>query len=208
MVSAGRDPLKAVNASQTPTLSRTAYDSNLDKACEEFDDQTPIGSGWLRSHCAAVWNGWVVTLDQQQRVPSSYREDFAETSAELRRRGEPCLVESVTYPDGAGSSAVRYLATWIFAAEMGCDWVMPSPSGKTINGGGDDSSLYCHKMVVHARTHPRNKEGPGENRFWHCEVTNWLQFFHYDTHAVHGSRSGVTKTIQVRAPSFDFLCLR
>ena len=207
VISAGGDPLEAIDSSQTPALNRMVSDSNLDKACEEFDDQTPIGSGWLRSHCAAVWNGWVLTLDQQQRVPSSYREDFAEMSAELRRRGEPCLVKSIRYPDGAGSSAVRHLATWMFAVEMGCDWIIPSQSWNSIHGGGDDSSLYCHKMMVHDRTHPRDQEGLGESRFWHCKVTNWLQFFHYDAHAVNGSRSRLTKVIKVRAPSVDFMCV-
>ena len=196
---------KSTDSSRTQTLDLTTFDSNLDRACEEFDDQNPIGSGWLHSHCAAVWDGWVVTLDQQQVVPSSYREDFAETSAELRRQGRPCLVESVRYPDGAGSSAVRYLATWMFAAEMGCDWVMPSEPGSTVDDGSDESSLYCHKMMVRGRMHPKDEDGIGDSRFWHCEVTNWLQFFHYDAHAVNASRSGVTKSIQVRASFLGFL---
>lgn len=169
----------------------------VENACAEFNNEHPLGSGWLYSDCVAVWNGWAATLEEQQLMPWAYREMFTDMSTELRQRGKPCVVESVNYPDGAGSSAVRHLATWMFAEEMGCDWNLPITYSAKGASGDDGSSLYCHKMMTRGRTHPFQEQEPGDNRFWRCEVTNWLEFFHYSAHATKSTFDGSIKRVHV-----------
>lgn len=183
-------------ADAKPSQVQSSSVTNVENACAEFNNKYPLGSGWFYSDCVAVWNGWTATLEEQQLMPWTYRQVFTEMSTELREQGKPCLVESVNYPDGAGSSAVRHLATWMFAEEMGCDWILPIMY--SANGSGDDgSSLYCHKMMTRGRTHPFSEQEPGDNRFWRCEVTNWLEFFHYSAHAARTSFGGKIKRVHV-----------
>lgn len=198
-----REVTTGVEAStfQDPKEVLTNLDSNVENACAEFDNNIPLESGWLYSDCVAVWNGWAATLEEQQLMPWTYRMTFVELSAELRHRGNPCLVESVNYPDGAGSSAIRNLATWMFAEEMGCDWVLPGSysANRTVNSDG--SSLYCHKMMTRGRMHPFQDRDSKYNRYWRCEVTNWLKFFHYNAHAARSTFGGSIQRVKVR--SFD-----
>lgn len=170
----------------------------VDEACPEFDEETPIGSGWLRSDCVTVWSQWADTLDGFQYQSYSYRGVFNETARDMRQQGNPCLVDSFRYPDGVGSSAVRLLATWMFAEEMNCDWITPESPRSTIDENG--TSLYCHPLmsVVGHAPDSLDQAYDLENGSWRCEVTNWLRFFRYDAHGTDWQKSGTVKTIHVR----------
>lgn len=178
--------------------STTTRDAHTDQACAEFHEENSIGSGWVRSDCEAVWSKWASTLDGAEHRPLPIREIFKETTTALRLEGNPCLVDSFRYPDGVGSAAIRLLATWMFAEDMGCDWITPKSPRSTIDDTG--TSLYCHPTVHVSGHEPKSLDRAQDpnNGGWRCEVTNWLAFFHYDTHGVKGDRNGTDETIYVR----------
>ncbi|CAN0267296.1 unnamed protein product [Laminaria digitata] len=76
-------------------------------------------------------------------------DTWRQTASELRRVGSPCLVASDHVSDGAGSSAIRHIATWTFAEEVGCDWVTPHWDKKAVPGG-NGAVLYCHRTATTA----------------------------------------------------------
>lgn len=170
----------------------------VDQACPEFDKEIPIGSGWLRSDCVTVWSEWAHTLDDFEHQSYSYRGIFNDTARDMRQQGNPCLVDSFRFPDGVGSSAVRLLATWMFAEEMNCDWITPKSPRSSIDENG--TSLYCHSLTPVIGSPPDPLEHASElaNGDWRCEVTNWLNFFRYDAHGVDWENNGTVKTIRVR----------
>lgn len=167
--------------SQTVELARggppRAAHPVAQEACAEFDEVVPLRSGWLLKDCVDVWTAWASTLRQGDRIRYADREIFTEIAVEQRRRGSPCVVKSGMYNDGVGSSSIRDFATWVFAEEMGCDWVQ-GPVPQKNNG----TSLYCHTTT--ANSHFKNIERgqlPNESGA-RCSLNNWFGFFTYDAH--------------------------
>lgn len=206
----GESSSDSTTSSQNLTAFPISTDYNIDNACAEFHEEVPSGSGWLRSDCVRIWSKWAATLEGKQLLVWPYRPALNDLSAKLRQQGTPCVVESISYPDGAGSSAVRHLATWIFAEEVGCDWILPGTHSRDVHADGDGSTLYCHKMMIHSWTHPFLDQEPGDNRYWRCEMTNWLQFFHYDAHAANRTVDPSTKVLKVMGYHTygNFVCTR
>lgn len=67
----------------------------------------------------------------------------------MRRRGNPCLVDTLKTFDGVGSSMTRQIAAWLYAAEVGCDWVHPDfdqGNVSTILTQQNTPSVYCHEL--------------------------------------------------------------
>lgn len=185
-------------------------DPHAAQACEEFPERKRSGSGWLFSECAAMWTAWTRTLEDADFVNIRLREVFNETASRLRQEGNPCVVDSIQYQDGAGSASVRHLATWMLAEELGCDWVAPKLSSQRIDEDG--TQMYCHKTVtVHQLHQTAVSEFHGEidpanfpERVLRCEVVNWLAYFRFRDHGVQWNSIGGTKTIEVSALStFD-----
>ena len=94
-----------------------------EEACSDLRTGKYPGSAWTFDDCVDVWERYARTVPPglQRRLP--HVDKWKQAASELRRVGSPCLVASDPTSDGAGSSTVRHIATWIFAEEMGCDWV-------------------------------------------------------------------------------------
>lgn len=162
--------------------SNTQHHSTIDKACSEFSS-TPLGTGWSAAECRNVWSSWAHSLGKKglDSNGQQYREIFKETATELRQRSSPCLVASGHYTDGAGSTTIRHLVTWILAEELGCDWVRKEHPNTRINENG--TSLYCHSTIPgvnHDINHGTLKAYPADTP---CSLTNWVEYFRYGDHS-------------------------
>lgn len=186
---------------------KVARDPHAAQACEEFPVRKRNGSGWLYSECAAMWTAWTRTLEDADFVNCRIREVFNETASRLRQEGNPCVVDSTQYKDGAGSASVRYLATWMVAEELGCDWVAPKLSSQSIDENG--TLMYCHKTVTVNQLHQTAvSDFHGEldpanfpERVLRCEVANWLEYFRFRDHGVRWKNTGKTKSIEASTAS-------
>lgn len=147
-------------------------------------------------HCLSHW--WPVArcliLDEHSRLPRIHV---------TRPLGSPCLVEARVKSDGVGSATMRHLAAWIFAEDLGCDWVTPDWGIPPISAGEDHdgdkgASMYCHTAATYAEEQEWQRmqnssrgeimEGHGQEQEWQehiemnavgrrCSVVNWLDFF-------------------------------
>eukprot|EP00903_Cladosiphon_okamuranus_P008265 g7955.t1 len=115
------------------------------------------------------------------------RELFTDIAVEQRRRGSPCLVQSGVYNDGVGSTSVRDLATWVFAEEMGCDWIeggVQAWEEKAALPNSSGATLYCHSIKGTGRsTNLVRGELPKDSSATRCSMYNWFGFFTFDAHA-------------------------
>ena len=98
----------------------------------------------------------------------------------MRGTGSPCIVEATFTPDGAGSTTIRHFATWDFSRELGCDWMTPRWSSKTVNGGNTTATMCCHRAgtlddAELAKTDPRKLTALRATN--HCSVVDWLSYF-------------------------------
>lgn len=165
------------------------------QACAEFSSSPP-GTGWSFADCMQVWSTWATTLREKEYQRYNHREIFNDTAAELRRRGSPCLVGSERYADGAGSSTIRYLATWMFAEELGCDWALPQLAGNRTDNDG--IRLYCHSTVPEVNHDVRIGNLAAYPAHTPCSLTNWLQYFRYSDHAADLHDIAKAKIVRVR----------
>lgn len=185
----------ATEESSHPEETTVVRELHADQACAEFPETVSIGSGWKLSDCTSVWASWANTLADAQFQGYRDRELFNETALTLRQRGIPCLMKSVRYPDGVGSSTIRHLATWMFAKEMGCEWQMPDFPPGGVNDTG--TSLYCHKTVPLATLRSAKDTEGVDYRQEPCVLTNWMQYFRFLDHAVADQR-GDHNTVSVK----------
>lgn len=190
------DVTAVVNDPAGALVANATGRSRADEVCLNFSS-TRSTTGWALADCLDVWTSWTTTASDGQFRFFGYREIFKETARELRRRGFPCLVESYPYSDGLGSSSIRHLVTWMFAEEMGCDWMKPQLPKNTILEDGTD--LYCHS-TIHSINYLKRvgkiTEYPSDTR---CLMTNWLVYFRYREHGVNVGEIGQTKTTPVSA---------
>lgn len=151
-------------------------------------------SSWTLDACIDVWTRYARTVPSglQRRLP--HVDIWRKAASELRRVGSPCLVASEPTSDGAGSSTVRHLATWIFAEEMGCDWVTPDWGKKHVDGG-NGTVVYCHRT---ATTQEMDLSKPNKELrvLRRCAVIDWLAYFQFNVPSVSRPIEGKIKVIQ------------
>lgn len=167
-----------------------------EEACAEFAPGSSPGSSWALDTCLDVWSIFASTAPPGLQRGSSDVDTWRETANELRRVGSPCLVASAPAGDGAGSSTIRHLASWIFADEMGCDWVTPD-WGKRHVEGGNGTVIYCHQ----ATTAEERTQDLERVRTQRCSVVDWLAYFQFGIPSVDLPEDREVKVIQVRVTS-------
>ena len=167
-----------------------------EEACADFATGSYPGSSWTLDSCVDVWTRFtrIVPNGLQRRLPDV--DIWSPVAAELRRVGSPCLVSSEPTSDGAGSSTIRHLATWIFAEEMGCDWVTPDWGKKHVEGG-NGTVVYCHRT---ATTQELDLSKPAKElqALRRCSVIDWLAYFQFDVPSVSLPEGKEMKVIQAR----------
>eukprot|EP00752_Nemacystus_decipiens_P015660 g13975.t1 len=112
---------------------------------------------------------------------SKCRDDsiWGDTGTELRRAGSPCLVASRPAPDGVGSSTIRHLATWIYAEQMGCDWVTPDWGKEHVGPANETAEMYCHRAAT-SEEMDLSKPRTELEAMRRCSVVDWLSYFQFD----------------------------
>lgn len=94
-------------------------------------------------------------------------------------------VETPWSLDGAGGRTMRYLATWAFAEEVGCDCHLPKGYR---SGSSADGVLCCHESKYIKKEDSR------------CATVDWKAFFNMSAHLKAFPDDGQpTKTIEVSA---------
>ena len=167
-----------------------------EEACEDFATGRYPSSAWTLDTCVEVWTRFVrtVPIGLQQRQANVHV--WREAASELRRVGSPCLVASTPTSDGAGSSTIRHLATWIYAEEMGCDWVTPDWGKKPVNGG-NGTVVYCHRTGT-AQEMDLSKTKAELQAMRRCSVIDWLAFFQFAVPSVSMPEGKKMKVVKAR----------
>lgn len=166
-----------------------------EEACVDFVASNQSGSAWTLADCIEVWTQFTSTIPVGLWQRLGYTDIWRETGAELRRAGSPCLAGSSGPSDGVGSTTLRLLSSWIFADEMGCDWVTPD-WGRPHAGHGNDTVLYCHKTVHFDDLPSRTPSKIMETM--HCSIVDWLAYFRFDVPSVNLPEAAKIKHIQAR----------
>lgn len=164
-------------------------------ACEEFSAGAD-GLMWSMEDCTHVWSQWAATVPPPLHRTYLDRQLLSEISVGLRQRGTPCLVESTGKPDGAGSTLIRNMATWVLARDIGCDWVMPEwgPLKMHTPINIEETTVYCHsKKNVQERNEPMTYEQRIASNS--CEKVSWLYYFHYDIPSVQYPADSIIKAV-------------
>lgn len=154
-------------------------------------------SSWSLAECTRVWEQWVDSIPQDLRRLYVDRRALWEAGERLRRRGSRCFIELPPLKDGVGSSAIRSIATWMVADEMGCEWVSPVLGNQhAVDDKG--TTRYCHTSLTTEETQAVALEQM-RMVIWPeaCTVVNWLQYFGFSAHAVDLPEDGAVKTIVV-----------
>lgn len=126
-----------------------------------------------------------------------------DTAEEMRRRGTPCVVHTSPTYDGVGSSAIRHIAAWLYAEDVGCDWVHPdfNQDNEDLIHQGNKSSLYCHILHRPADFNPMtpitNVTAPRR-----CASVSWMLYFNFGKVSVPpiSSEGKALKQIRVSGP--------
>lgn len=161
------------------------------EACDDFAAGRYPGLAWTFDDCIDIWTHFEGRLGRLHHRPEA--DLWRDTALELRQQGSPCLLGSVPGADGVGSTSIRHVATWIFAEEMGCDWLTPSWS-KNRGAEGDGSVGYCHAIVPLEERRSSTSTG-GLAGMARCTVVNWLSYFQFDKSSVSWPSSGSVKLI-------------
>lgn len=151
---------------------------------------------WTYDDCVDVWTDFADSTREgaEFRFPllnaSVWRDT---TAAELRRQGSPCLVMRESSGDGVGSNSMRFFASWIFAKQMGCDWITPVWGRPGSNGSFP--AEYCHSLY-HAHKVTVEKEGHRPAKV--CSTVDWVSYFQFGVPSVSMPENGTVKIIYVR----------
>lgn len=186
-------------------LPSYGHTNNLhaEEVCADFRKGTYPGSAWTFDDCVVVWELYVRNVPAERRGRMPHVDTWRQTASELRRVGSPCLVASEPTRDGAGSSTIRHIATWIFAEEMGCDWVTPD-WGKKLVLGGNGTVLYCHRIATLAEMNLaksiNEKQAMREKTrsMNQCSIIDFLAYFQFDVPSVDLPEKGTAEVIQAR----------
>lgn len=184
--------LPGIITGQAETISHVY----AEEACVEFPKGARSPSGWQYADCIDVWTSWTSALPAYVFGPFPEREMLVDTATKLREHGFPCLVQSGAYADGVGSSSIRHLASWMFAEEIGCDWVTPVWNKRSIDSHG--TTLYCHDTTTVAeRTEIRLGNEVFDPKTSRCALHNWLAYFGFDFNSVDRPTNGSFRVIEV-----------
>eukprot|EP00904_Undaria_pinnatifida_P013653 jgi/Undpi1/9418/HiC_scaffold_27.g11875.m1 len=153
-----------------------------EEACADFAAGSYPGSSWTLDHCIDVWTRFARTVPNGLQRRLTDVDIWSEAASELRRVGSPCLVASEPTSDGAGSSTIRHLATWIFAEEMGCDWVTPDWGKKHVDGG-NGTVMYCHRTAT-TQEMDLTKPSAELQSLRRCAIIDWLAYFQFSVPSV------------------------
>lgn len=173
--------------------SEPATAAGGDAPCEVFGSETRENIGWQFADCLDVWTAWNKSLSGRHDLPNTdvnVRNFFSTVAEQYRAAQFPCEVKSVQWNDGAGSRTMRFLADWIFARNLGCDWM---GVGETTNGT-KSSELYCHAA---ARTASDPRGISPEDESARCTHVNWLKFFNLEKNIAKSNTSGPTRNVHV-----------
>ncbi|CAN0194360.1 unnamed protein product, partial [Scytosiphon promiscuus] len=159
-------------------------------ACEEFRADRSTGltwsheaghdgdEAWTLEDCVEVWTQYSSTIIDIF-VPRKPDADlWRKTASELRAEGSPCKLFSVAGGDGLGSTTLRHLATWIFAEEMGCDWITPDWGRRKVPKGDGQAVMYCHSVVTKdvLKSYKNATDAKTTQR---CSIVDWLAYFQF-----------------------------
>ncbi|CAN0162597.1 unnamed protein product [Ectocarpus fasciculatus] len=152
-------------------------------ACADLAPGQYTGSGWTFEDCLNVWKDFndIVWAPFHPRMHDA--DLWIDTAEELRLAGSPCLVGTNPHSDGAGSTTIRHLMTWIFSREMGCDWVTPDWGKKFVDGGNGTAVMYCHRAGTTAEM-DLSKTKAERIALRRCAVVDWLSYFQFDVPSV------------------------
>lgn len=171
------------------------------EACVDFAKYDVSGGSWPFDVCMDVWTAWGGTIPRVMRRDWFNRELWRGVAEELRRLGTPCLVETQHTSDGAGSSWIRHMAAWIFAEEVGCDWVTPNWTKRPVEDG-NGTQLYCHATGT-VQEIDFTKPAKELRLMRRCIVANWLAYFHFEAPSVPRPTNGTFEILQVRVAGHD-----
>lgn len=151
------------------------------EVCDDFAAGRHPSLGWTFDDCVDVWTRFEISLEPAPVREYLEADLWRDTAVSLRQQGSPCMLSSTPGNDGVGSTAIRFVATWILAEEMGCDWFTTNWASNQVQAA-DGSTRYCHPIVpLEERKSATNSSGvPGLRR---CTVVNWLSYFQFDKHA-------------------------
>lgn len=167
-----------------------------EEACADFAPGSHPGASWTLDACLDVWSIFAKSAPPGLQGRSSDVDIWKEAADELRRVGSPCLVASTPSSDGAGSSTIRHMATWILADEMGCDWVTPD-WGKRHVKGGNGTVIYCHRATT-GDEKAQHLTGVQTQR---CSIVDWLAYFQFGIPSVDLAEDRKVKILKVRIMS-------
>lgn len=158
------------------TAGRTRSSIGPDEACKDFTADNNSTLTWTLADCTEVWTQFVETIPPGLLWRMTYVDDWRETATELRRAESPCLSAMHGGGDGLGSTTLRILSSWIFSAEMGCDWVTPD-WGKRRVSAENGTVLYCHPVVTRGENALHSPEASALVVNARCTVVDWLAYF-------------------------------
>ena len=160
------------------------------EACVEFASGN-AGVFWTLEECMSVWSAWADTIPGALHVDYPDRRLVKEIAAEMRQRGQPCVVQPLVRADGIGSEVTRHLAAWLYAAEVGCDFVTPDFGyyDEESEEGPEGGTLYCHASIGEKELESAPEGAFGEEDLESCELVNWLRFFNLDKPSVPEPRA-------------------
>ena len=182
------------NASRVGTINSTGVEP-LD-ACRDYATGERSDVAWTLDDCTEVWTQFVDTIPLELQQRMGLVDIWRGTATELRRQETPCLAAGEPTGDGIGSSTIRLLGSWIFAEEMGCDWVTPDWEKQHVfEGNGTEAIWYCH--FVETLTERELDNSYEELQKARCTVVNWLAYFQFGASSVRLPTEGRSKIIRV-----------
>lgn len=168
------------------------------EACRDFAIRDHSGLAWTLADCLEVWSEFVDTVPAEEQSRLRLVDVWRDTAMQLREEGKPCFASSKPTADGVGSSTIRLLASWVFAEEMGCDWVTPDWGKRHVDGGNGTSIgiWYCHTTATLQERASSTPDKKPEHRP-SCSVVDWLSYFQFGVSSVDMPEEGTTKRIGV-----------
>lgn len=165
--------------------------------CADFVNGRHPSLPWTYEDCIQVWTDFSGSVKEkhQPRLPDA--AGWTDVAAELRRAGSPCLVWKKPTLDGVGSTSVRSFGAWIFARQLGCDWITPEWTGRS---GGIGTEL-CHSLYYTKprEAHPTLTARSEETRpAISCSKVDWVSYFQFDVPSVSWPMDGRINTVEVR----------
>lgn len=172
------------------------------EACAGFDHHSdgPV-SPWELIECMEVWNNWTNTIKEGFHIGYPDGVVLQELSKALRERGSPCILHETETLDGMGSAMIRHMAAWLYAKEVGCDWIAPDFHQGNVTAlyyaDEDSVPLYCHRTENFVGFDPQKPlYGGKEPR--RCATVSWINYFHMTKFSIVHPKGQRIHTVKVR----------